>query len=86
MVGFDKLVEGRSALARGELDDLPGAAVPMHLDDDRLVPEELRMAHRVLKNSGCLPQEVSLRAQIGLLAYEDQQTGRAQTNLSLVML
>jgi hypothetical protein len=41
------------ALARGEFDNLPGAGRPLDLDDvDPLIPEELRMAFRILKNAG----------------------------------
>jgi hypothetical protein len=51
------------AIARGELDDLPGAGRPLELDDDRLVPEELRLAYRILKNAGYVPPEVDALAQ-----------------------
>ena len=41
------------AIARGELDNLPGQGRPLDLDDeDPLLPAELRMAKRILKNSG----------------------------------
>ncbi len=62
--GLDELVESRivQAIARGEFDDLPGAGRPLALDDDPLVPEELRVAHRILKNAGLVPPEV---AQLG---------------------
>jgi hypothetical protein len=46
------------AIARGELDDLPGAGRPLELDDDPLAPEELRVAFRILKNAGYVPPEV----------------------------
>ena len=46
------------AVANGELDNLPGAGKPLALDDDALVPEEWRMAHRILKNAGYAPEEV----------------------------
>jgi len=46
------------AVANGELDNLPGQGRPLALDDDALVPEELRMAHRILKNAGIAPAEV----------------------------
>ena len=46
------------AIARGELDDLPGAGRPLDLDDDALVPEELRLAYRILKNAGFVPAEL----------------------------
>jgi hypothetical protein len=51
-----------AALERGELDNLPGAGKPLALDDNRMVPEELRAGYRLLKNAGYLPAEVeSLR-------------------------
>jgi len=48
----------QEAMACGEFDDLPGAGRPLDLDDDALVPEELRVAHRILKNAGVAPPEV----------------------------
>jgi hypothetical protein len=64
MLALDLLAERRiaEAIARGELDDLPGAGQPLALDDAALVPEELRAAYRMLKNAGFVPPEVeSLR-------------------------
>jgi hypothetical protein len=63
---IDQLVEARvaEASARGEFDDLPGAGRPLALDDDPLVPAELRTAYRVMKNAGYVPEEVRLRAEI----------------------
>jgi len=53
------------AVARGDLDDLPGQGRPLRLDDDdALVPPELRMAYKVLKNAGFVPPEVELRNEI----------------------
>jgi len=43
------------AAQRGEFDDLPGAGRPLQLDDDALIPEELRAGYRLLKNAGYLP-------------------------------
>jgi hypothetical protein len=44
------------AIERGEFDDLPGAGQSLDLDDiDPLLPEELRMAYRILKNAGMGP-------------------------------
>lgn len=58
--GLDALVERRieAAISRGEFDHLPGAGRPLALDDDPLVPPELRVAYRLLKNAGCLPPEL----------------------------
>lgn len=63
--GFETLVEERirKAQKNGELDNLPGQGKPLNLDD-MSIPEEFRMVHRILKNSGFLPPEVELRKQI----------------------
>jgi Domain of unknown function (DUF1992) len=67
--GLDALVERRieTAIARGEFDNLPGAGRPLAFDDDPLVPEELRVAYRLLKNSGYVPPELSQVAEINQL-------------------
>lgn len=57
----------REAARRGDFDDLPGAGRPLDLDDDLLVPEDLRMAYRILKNAGFVPPEVQTLNEIGAL-------------------
>jgi hypothetical protein len=66
---FETLIEQRirEATARGEFDDLPGAGEPMQLDDDLLVPEEVRVAHRLLKNAGYVPPEAQQISEINRL-------------------
>lgn len=66
MTLVEQIAERRilEALDSGALDGLPGAGSPLALDDDRHVPPELRVAYRVLKNSGFLPPEVETRRQI----------------------
>ena len=54
----------RAAMARGEFDNLPGAGKPLALEDDSLVPEDLRVPYKILKNAGCLPPEIELRKEI----------------------
>jgi len=55
----------RESLARGELDDLPGKGKPLAMDEDLSgVPEELRMAYKILRNAGFVPPEVELRKEI----------------------
>lgn len=65
----DALVEERiqQALRRGEFDNLPGAGRPLALDDDSLVPPEVRIAYRILKNAGFVPPEVLERKEIAEL-------------------
>ena len=93
MDDFARIAEQRieAAVAAGELDDLPGAGRPIELDDDALVPEELRMAYRVLRNAGMVPEEVSLRAAIGAAldeqrtAADDPERQRAGKRLALLL-
>ena len=54
----------KEALEKGELDNLPGRGEPLNLEDDSRVPEDLRMAYKVLKNADCLPPELELRKEI----------------------
>lgn len=63
---IDQIVEARirEAAERGEFDDLPGAGKPQILDDDSMIPAELRVGYRLLKNAGFLPPELELRQQI----------------------
>jgi hypothetical protein len=69
MLIFDFLAEQKiaEAISRGDLDELPGAGRPLELDDDPLVPEELRLAYRILKNAGYVPPEVQALNEIGEL-------------------
>lgn len=63
---LDELAERRirEAQARGEFDDLPGAGAPLALDDDALVPEDLRVAYRLLKNAGFVPPELAAQREL----------------------
>src|SRR5262249_41552400 len=62
----ESLVEQRirEAQEKGEFDDLPGAGAPLELEDDALVPEELRVAYRLLKNAGFVPPELEACGEI----------------------
>jgi hypothetical protein len=79
--GLDALVERRiaEAIARGEFDDLPGSGRPLALDDDPLVPEEQRVAHRILKNAGYIPPELEQISEVNrlLAAIERAELGDA---------
>ena len=75
----------------GALKDLPGAGAPLDLDDDPLIPEDLRMAYRILKNAGLVPQEVTMLREVGQLeklvreGSEDEQSN-ALRRLELLRL
>jgi hypothetical protein len=63
---FGRIAEERilEAQRRGEFDNLPGHGKPLQLDDDSHVPEDLRLAYKVLKNADCLPPELELKKEI----------------------
>lgn len=69
MHGWDALIEARIAQAQaaGAFDDLPGEGKPLDLDDDRLVPEDVRAAYRILKNAGYVPAELLERKEAAAL-------------------
>lgn len=48
----------------GEFDNLPGAGRPLELEDDSMVPDDLRMAYKVLRNAGYLPPELASAREI----------------------
>ncbi len=54
----------REAIARGELDDLPGKGKPLPLEDLSSVPDDLRAGYLVLRNAGVLPEEMEIRKEM----------------------
>jgi hypothetical protein len=63
---FAKIAERRiiEAMENGEFDNLEGMGKPITFEDDTYIPEDLRMAYRILKNAGCIPPELDLRNEI----------------------
>lgn len=81
---FQRVVEERilEAQRAGAFDNLPGKGKPLRFDDESWVPEDLRVAYRVLKNAHVLPPEAELMKEIhtleDLLKYvEDPDERRA---------
>ena len=77
---IQSIAEQRIAEAQeqGAFDNLPGMGRPLQLEDDSHIPPELRMAYKVLRNSGCLPPEMQDRKDIANLVdmleqCEDEQ-------------
>jgi hypothetical protein len=69
--GFAKLVEQRiqAAQKKGDFQNLEGSGKPIEFEDDSGIPEDLRMAYKMLKNADCTPPEIELKKQI--LTTED---------------
>jgi hypothetical protein len=64
--GFERIVEERilSAQRKGAFKGLEGRGQPIVFADDRHIPEDLRLAYKILKNADCLPAEIELRKEI----------------------
>lgn len=63
---FQKIAEERirEAMEQGLFDDLPNKGKPLKFEDESWIPEDLRLAYKVLKNAGCIPPEMELRKEI----------------------
>lgn len=63
---IDELAEARinEAMRLGQFDSLNGAGKRITLEQDALVPEDLRAAYRLLKMSGHMPPELCLLNEI----------------------
>ncbi len=79
MICFQRIAEKRieKAIRNGVFNDLPGAGKPLELEDDSHVPEDLRIAYKILKNANFVPPEVSLRKEIA--KAEDLLAGMEDT-------
>lgn len=90
---IDRKIE--DARRRGEFDNLPGTGQPLDLDEDLSVPPEVRMANRILKNSGFVPAELQDLTELNQLiaaiernelsAADDEQAGRRVRALLAVL-
>lgn len=72
MVLFHILSEEKikKAYQDGEFEKLPGFGKPLKLDDELSgIPEELRMAYKLMKNAGYTEEESSLRKE--MMTVED---------------
>lgn len=63
---FQKIAEERirEAMEQGLFDDLPNKGKPLKFEDESWIPEDLRLAYKILKNAGCIPPEIELRKEI----------------------
>ncbi len=64
--GFEKIVEERikRAQKKGCFNNLCGKGKRLKLENDRHVPEEMRLAFKILKNAGFVPPEIELKKEI----------------------
>ena len=70
------------AIRKGLLDNQEWRDRPLPVTNDNLVPQELRMAYKILKNGGYLPPEIEAKKEIqrieDLLASCDDEYTRVK--------
>lgn len=70
----------REAQREGAFDNLPGQGKSLQLEDQSLIPKDLRMSYHILKNAHVLPPEAELRKEIqtlqDLLKYVEDESER----------
>ena len=78
--GFEKIVEERilKAQKKGDFENLIGSGRPLKLNENYYIPEELRLAYKILKNADCLPPEIELKKEIK--QTEDLLAGMKETS------
>ena len=69
------------AAENGAFEHLPGQGRPLELEDDSQVPEDLRMAYKVLRNAGFVPPELAARKEITHIVQLLEHCGDAQEKL-----
>ncbi len=63
---FARIAEQKiqEAIEEGQFDNLPGKGKPLVFEDDFTTPAHLRLANKVLKNAGVLPEWMQLQKDI----------------------
>ena len=79
--GFEAIVEERikAAQKQGRFDKLDGKGKPLVFEDSQ-VPNDFRMAHKILKNAGFLPPEIEIRKQMTHVRELMDQAGQASAD------
>ena len=82
----------REAMDEGVFDNLPGKGKPLDLEEDGAVPEDMRLAFKILRNAGCLPIEMEVRKEIYSLrqllkeAIDEDSRRQLRRELNFLML
>jgi hypothetical protein len=76
----------RAAIRRGDFDDLAGRGKPLPVEDLSRVPAELRMAFKLMRDSGCLPPELEARKEVARLGSLIAASGDAEERARLSRL
>ncbi len=93
MYSFHLIAEKRikEAMQQGQFDNLPGKGKPLVFEDDSMIPEDLRMAYKILKNAGFIPPQLQtekeIRQAVDLLENleDEKQRYRQVTKLNVLI-
>jgi hypothetical protein len=78
---FQELAERaiQEAQKRGEFEGLSGQGQPLPQESDPFMPETLRMAYKMLKNAGYVPEEIQAQREIrSLIECLEQETDESR--------
>ena len=85
----DRKIE--EAMRRGEFENLENQGRRIEYEDDSMVPADLRMAYKILKNAGYLPpelleeKEIITAAELLAAATDEQERYRQMQKLNLLV-
>ena len=69
----------QEAQKRGEFEGLSGEGQPLPQESDPFMPETLRMAYKMLKNAGYVPEEIQAQREIrSLIECLEQETDESR--------
>jgi len=93
MYTFHLIAEKRikEAMQQGHFENLPGKGKPLVFEDDSMIPEDLRMAYKILKNAGFIPPQLQtekeIRQAVDLLENldDEKQRYRQVTKLNVLI-
>ena len=80
------------SMRNGEFDNLAGKGKKIVFEDDSMVPEDLRMAYKMLKNAGYVPEEfledkeIVTATELLAAATDEQERYRQMQKLNLLVL
>ena len=94
MLAFTWMAERQieDAMRRGEFDDLPGRGKKIVYEDDSMIPADLRMAYKILKNAGYVPQElldekeIVTATELLAAATDEQERYRQMQKLNFLIM
>ncbi len=80
------------AMRRGEFENLEGRGKKICYEDDSMIPEDLRMAYKILKNAGFVPEElreqkeIVTAAELLAAATDEQERYRQMQKLNVLIM